>query len=116
MTAAQPRQQAIVWDIVVSVVVWVLTVAVVCIAAFLAFFRLAFVDYCPPGSCDAGAAVAALFAAGAASVIVAVIGFAWGLVRMILRRTSWWITIGALVLCVACWAVGFVSASGSIGW
>jgi hypothetical protein len=32
------------------------------------------------------------------------------------RQPSWWMTVGAFVLCVGCWAGGFVSAARAVGW
>ncbi|WP_022901140.1 hypothetical protein [Humibacter albus] len=104
-----------VWDIVVSVVVWMLTAAFIAVAAFFALVSLVYVDDCGPLSCSAAPAFSCLFAAGMASVVAAVTGFIWGLVRMLNRRLSWAITVGAFALCVACWAVGFVAAAHSMG-
>jgi len=112
--ATTPR--IVVWDIVVSVVVWMLTAVFIGLAAFLAFFSLVYVDDCGPLSCSAAPAFSCLFAAGMASVVVAIAGFVWGLVRMLTHRLSWGVTVGALALCVACWAVGFIAAAHSMGW
>ncbi|GAB3611163.1 MULTISPECIES: hypothetical protein [Humibacter] len=116
MTVQEVKPPYLVWDIIISVVVWLVTGAFISIASFAAIFGLAFLDYCPPQSCSSEAAVACLFAAGAASVVVALAGFVGGLVRMLRRASSWWITLGAFVLCVACWMVGFISAWRAIGW
>lgn len=106
----------IVWDIILSIVVWLITAAFIGISSFIAIFSLAFIDYCPPQSCSSEAAFSCLFAAGAASVVVAIAGFISGLVRMLRGATSWWLTVGAFVLCAACWGVGFITAARAAGW
>ncbi|HVX09363.1 hypothetical protein [Humibacter sp.] len=116
MIVPEAKPPYLVWDIVVSVITWLVTGAFIGMASFIAVFGLAFLDYCPPQSCSAEAAVACLFAAGTASVVVALAGFVWGLVRMFHRQPSWWMTVGAFVLCVGCWAGGFVSAARAVGW
>lgn len=116
MTVPAEKPPFLAWDIIVSVVVWVVTVALIGMCAIAAIVGLALLDYCPAPSCSMTAAAACLLAAAAASVVVALAGLASGLIRIFRRATSWWLTVGALVLCIICWTVGFVSAAGSVGW
>ncbi|MGN6125964.1 MAG: hypothetical protein ACTHON_05325 [Humibacter sp.] len=116
MTTPAANQPPIVWDIVLSIVVWVMTGALIGIATFVALFGLAFIDYCPPASCSANGALLSLMVAGVASVVVALAGLAGGLVLIVQHRISWWVTVGAFVLCLACWVAGFVGAAKAIGW
>ena len=116
MTVPEARPPYLLWDIILSVVVWLVTGIFIGIASFVAIFGLAFLDYCPAQTCSAQAAVACLIAAGAASVVVALAGCVGGVLRMLRPAPSWWITVGAFVLCVACWVVGFVSAGEAVGW
>jgi hypothetical protein len=114
--SARDAPSYLLWDIILSVIIWLITGAFIGISAFISIVSLAFVDYCPPQSCSSEAAFSCLFAAGVASLVVAIAGLIGGLVRMFQGRTSWWMTVGAFVLCVACWLVGFVTAARAVGW
>lgn len=116
MTVEEVKPPYIIWDIIVSVMIWLMTGAFIGVSAFIAIFSLAFIDYCPPQSCSSEAAFSCLFAAGVASVVVAIGGFVGGLIRILRRAPSWWVSVGAFVLCLICWAGGFISAARAVGW
>ncbi|QDZ15173.1 hypothetical protein [Humibacter ginsenosidimutans] len=116
MTDSEVKPPFIAWDIVVSIVVWAITAALIGVCAVAAIVGLALIDYCPAPSCNLAAAASCLLAAAAASVVVALAGLASGLVRIFRRALSWWLAVGAFVLCIVCWTVGFLSAGGAVGW
>jgi hypothetical protein len=116
VTLPAEKPPLIVWDIIVSIVMWVLSVGLIGVAAFVALFGLAFIDYCPPESCSAQGAFLSLMVAGVASIFLLLTGLTWGIVRIVERQTSWWVGLGALVLSLACWIIGFVGAAKSVGW
>ncbi len=114
--ARTPRRPVIVWDVVLTIVLWLVNAAVLGVAAFATIFLLAFIDYCPPQSCSVegafgGAGIGALLA-----ILVSLIGLVVGIILMVRRRIAWWVATVALVLSAACWGLGIVLAAGAVGY
>jgi hypothetical protein len=112
--AAAPRRVRA-WDVALAVLLLVLAGITGVFGAFLGVFTLAFLDYCPPASCSADGAVAALFGAGTVALLLVVAGVIAVVVTLRSRRRAWWVGLVAFVLVIVAWVVGFVLFGVAIG-
>ena len=96
---ASPLQRAV-WDVVLTIVLLISTLAVLLASAFFDFIAIAFTDTCPE-PCHAGAGVAVVFTVWISSAVLALIGIVVAILRLVRRRRAWWCAAIALALVIA---------------
>jgi hypothetical protein len=101
--------------VVISIVVMVLTVLCGAGAALMGFFRLAFLDHCPPETCSIDGAVTAVGAAVVAAVVIALVGFAITVVALVRRKPAWPFALATFVLCGLAFVLGGVGYDAAVG-
>jgi hypothetical protein len=99
------RVQRVVWDVVLTIILLVATLAILLASAFFDFIAVAFTDYCPE-PCHAGAGVAVVFTVWVCMAVIALIGIIVSIIRLVRGRRAWWIALIALGLII----VGSVAA------
>jgi cytochrome bd-type quinol oxidase subunit 2 len=102
-------------DLAVSVVTLIFTLMLGVLAAFFGLFSVAFIDHCPPESCSAENAFAAVASALLAAVVIGVIGLVVTILRLRSRRPGWPFAIAALALCTIALILGGVGYAVAVG-
>lgn len=115
MTDTVPnRRPLLIWDIVVSLTVLLVSGGFLVVAAVIDLIFAALVGSCPVRTCSAGAAVASLGISWFVMFLLVIIGAVLTIVRVVRRRRAWWIALLAFVLVVAIWITGFVLYSTAV--
>lgn len=109
----QPQRNAA--DVTVSILMMVLTVLLGAVAAVIGVFSLAFLDHCPPATCSADGAVAAVMGALAAAALVGVTGVVLTMIAIGRRKRSWPLAVGTFVLCLVVLFGGFLGYVAAVG-
>jgi Na+/H+-dicarboxylate symporter len=102
-------------DVAVSIVALVFTVLLGIAAAVLGMFSLAFLDNCPPESCSADDAVAAVAAALVIAFAIGTLGLVATIVALYRRKRAWPFAIATLVLCLIAFVLGGVGYAVAVG-
>ncbi len=112
----QPRKPPLsAADLWISIGVLLLTAAMGAVGAVGGLFSLAFLDYCPPGSCSADGAASAVWGSVLIAVLVGLAGLVTTIVRLARRKPAWPFATATFCLCaVVLFAglVGYVIATG----
>lgn len=113
-----PRRPVIVWDLVTSIVLLAVAVAVAAVLTFAAFFLVFASDSCGASTtCDTGRMSAGFLLAVIAPAAVTVVAVIVAVVLLVRRRVSFWVPLAGIVLAVGLWALGaavvFSSVSGA---
>jgi hypothetical protein len=116
MPPVQAKPPVIVWDVVVTILIWCINATIFGVAAFVSIFFLSFIDYCPPESCSVEGAFGGVGLGALLAVVVAFAGLVIGIIRMVRRRVAWWIATVALVLSCACCGLGLVLGMSAVGY
>ncbi|MFC8179550.1 hypothetical protein ACFULT_11805 [Rhodococcus sp. NPDC057297] len=103
------------WDVAVSVTALVFTVMLGGLALLVGVFSLAFLDHCPPETCNVDGAVTAVGVALGAAGLVGVVGVVTTLVRLARRRTAWPFAVGTVVVCMLTCMAGVVGYAAAVG-
>jgi hypothetical protein len=93
-------------DLVISIGAVILTVAFGVVAAAMGLFSLAFLDYCPPATCSAEGAAAAVGIALLAAFAIGVVGLVVTVIQLVRRKPGWPFAVATFVLCAlagSCW-------------
>lgn len=106
-----PRNTA---DVTVSVLFMVLIVLLGGASAVMGLMSLAFLDYCPPATCSADGAVAAVLTALAIAGVIGIAGAVTTIVRLGARKTAWPFAVGAFGACLVVLAFGVVAYTAAI--
>lgn len=109
----QPQRNAA--DVTVSILMMVLTVLLGAVAAVIGVFSLAFLDHCPPATCSADGAVAAVMGALAAAALVGVTGVVLTMIAIGRQKRSWPLAVGTFVLCLVVLFGGFLGYVAAVG-
>lgn len=96
-------------DLVMSIVMLVLAVAVGGLGAFMGLFMLAFLDHCPPQTCSVQGAVSAVLVSIGIVGAVVVVCLIVTVVALIRRKPGWPFALGALLGAIAVYGVGFLA-------
>jgi cytochrome bd-type quinol oxidase subunit 2 len=102
-------------DLWISIAALALTVLLGVAAAAFGLLSLAFLDYCPPETCNADDAVNSVVTALLVAVIVGVVGLVLTVVQLHRRKASWPFAIATLVLCAIVCVVGGVGYALAVG-
>ncbi|AYJ52233.1 hypothetical protein [Rhodococcus sp. P1Y] len=103
------------WDVAVSMTALVFTLMFGGLAVLVGIFSLAFLDYCPPESCSADGAVAAVMVTLVAAGALGVAGLVATGVRLARRKTAWPFAVGTLVVCMLTCMAGVVAYASAVG-
>lgn len=95
-------------------IVLVITVLIGGAGAVMAFFSLAFLDYCPPATCSIDGAVTAVVMTIALAAVAALSGLIVTVVRLGRRKTSWPFAVGTLAVCVAIFFFGAIAYTAAV--
>lgn len=101
-------------DLVVSIIAMVMTVVGAAGAAFLGLMMMAFTDFCPPATCDVEHGVTLLFAGFGVAGVIAVVGIALTIVRLLRRLRAWPFAVAGLVLTGAACALALVGYTNAV--
>lgn len=117
MTSKQTNKagKVILWDLILSVVFWVLTLLFVLGSALIDFVALAFLDACPPQGCAVGVAIGAHLISFILTLGLTVFSAVFIVRRLRDRQRAWTIALLMLVVIVLVWALGFSIASFAVG-
>ncbi len=110
--AQPPRSGA---DMIVSIASLALTVVFGGAFTVMGFFALAFLDHCPPATCSADGAFAAVGTSVLVAAAIAVIGIIVTVIRVRQRKTAWPFGVGTMVLCGVTLLVGAVGYFVAVG-
>lgn len=109
--AKRPRRG---WDILLSILLLMLSVATAILGFVLAVFNLAFVVDCT-GLCSPGNVVGSQFGSGVAVAIILVSGTIFTMYSIIRWRRGWWAALLTFVLVVGAWVVGWILLGAAAG-
>ncbi|MDJ0393384.1 hypothetical protein QMK17_08565 [Rhodococcus sp. G-MC3] len=115
MSSIQNRPPVPGWDVAISVASLVFTFMLGGLAVLAGIFSLAFLDYCPTGTCSAGGAVTAVAATLVTAGVVGVVGLILTIVRIARKRISWPFAVGTLLLCLLTCTVGAAFYVAAVG-
>ena len=101
-------------DVTLTVIGLVLTVLAVSVWGFMGLFLLAFLDYCPPESCSAEGAFAAVATSVVAGGVVTLVGLVVAIVRLSRRKLAWPFAAGALLLCIVAAVLGVAGYAAAV--
>jgi uncharacterized membrane protein YhaH (DUF805 family) len=107
--------KVILWDLVLSVLFWVLTLIFVLGSALTDFVALAFLDACPPQGCAVGVAIGAHLISWFITLGLTVFSAVFIVRRLRSRQRAWTIALLMLVVVVLVWALGFAIATVAVG-
>lgn len=93
----------------------ILTVLVCAAGAMMALFSMAFLDYCPPGSCSAAGAVTAAVGTVMVAGLLGFAGIILTIVRLATRKPGWPSALGTLAGCVAVFVLGAMAYIVAVG-
>jgi uncharacterized BrkB/YihY/UPF0761 family membrane protein len=105
VTAPRESRRVSGWDVAATSTLLVVTVAAVALATLLQLFSIAFIDYCPPETCDSTAGVVSQLVVFGAMGLVALAAVVIGVVRLVRRRRAWWVALLALAVEAALWVL-----------
>lgn len=97
------------WDVALSILFLLLTLAAGFLGMVLGFFSLAFVDSCE-GDCSVNGAVSAIFGAGVLVLLTIAAAVIATVVLLVAKRRAWWVPLVAFVLVVAWWVASWFLA------
>lgn len=101
-------------DVTVSVVVLVFTVLLSGVASVMAFFSLAFLDYCPPATCSVDHAVTAVVATIAIAAVSVLTGLVITVIRLGQRKTAWPFAVGTLAVAILVFFAGAIAYTAAV--
>jgi len=110
-----PRPPVSTTDLVISIGVLVLTLALGVVAAAMGLFSLAFLDYCPPESCSAEGAVTAVGTALLIAFAIGIVGLVVTVIQLVRRKLAWPFAVGTLMLCAIAVFFGGVGYAAAVG-
>ncbi len=110
--AKPPRSTA---DLTISIIMLVLTVMLGLGSVLIGFVSLAFLDYCPPATCSAGGAVAAVMSAVGIAALVGIAGMTVTIVALMRHKQAWPFAVGTFGLCVVVLFFGGLAYSVAVG-
>lgn len=110
--AKPPRSAA---DLTISIIIMVLTVILGAGAVFFGFLSLAFLDYCPPATCNVDGAVTAVMGALGIAALLGLVGMIVTIVQLVRRELAWPYVLGTFVLCVIVLFFGGMAYSAAVG-
>lgn len=102
-------------DVVVSVVLLVLAWVLLLCGAVVGLLSLAFLDHCPPESCSTDDAVDAVFLGGGLALALVIALSVLGVVRMFMKRSTWWVALLAILAVAAGAALGVLRYADAVG-
>ncbi|MGX9791879.1 hypothetical protein [Mycobacterium sp. MMS18-G62] len=102
-------------DLLISIGVLILTVALGVVAAAMGLFSLAFLDYCPPESCSVDGAVNAVGLALIIAFGIGVVGLALTIIQLYRRKPGWPFAVGTFALCAVAIFFGGVGYAAAVG-
>ncbi|HAM27368.1 MAG TPA: hypothetical protein DCP11_11900 [Microbacteriaceae bacterium] len=114
ITATATKRPIIVWDLVTSIILILLGLAIDGIVSLSSLFLVLASDSCGSGrECNLAQLTTGWLIAMIAPSVVMLIAIILAIVRMVLRRVSWWVPLAGIVVELLVWwgAVSLVFAS-----
>jgi hypothetical protein len=102
-------------DLWVSIGALLFTVGFGVVAAVMGLFSLAFLDSCPPESCSAEGAAAAVWTALLAAFGIGVVGLVLTVIQLYRRKPGWPFAVATFVLCALAVVLGGVGYAAAVG-
>jgi hypothetical protein len=110
-----PKPPVATTDLAISIAALILTAAFGVVAAAMGLFSLAFLDYCPPGSCSAEGATTAVGTALIVAFAIGIVGLVVTVVQLYRRKRGWPFAVAAFVLCSLAIVLGGVGYAVAVG-
>lgn len=101
-------------DVTISVIVLVLTAVLGGAASVMAFFSLAFLDYCPPATCSIDGAVTAVLATIAIAAVSVLAGVIITVIRLGHRKTAWPFAVGTFAVMIVVFFLGAIAYTAAV--
>ena len=102
-------------DLAFTITLLVIGWALLVCYAVVGLFLLAFLDHCPPESCSTDGAVNAVFLGGLVALGLLVVLCIVALVRLIGRRSAWWVGLIAILAVAGGGALGILRYFAAVG-
>lgn len=113
--AASAKGPIIVWDLVVTILLLIITAIVDAGITFASLFLVMAADSCSGDACNLDLTTAGWLWAMIAPSVVLLIVIIISIVRFVKRRRAWWVALVGLVAMLIVWGIGVWVVFASVG-